>query len=191
MSEFLSDFSQNDYCFRTRNPGLEATAVDEVITSGIRAYISSSITFSPSNPWFDRVCASAIADREGVHWSLQDPPELTHARNRGSAKVCRVRSSFHERKNDRLNSSPTEKCFWSLSKKKINFCKSNFLTLIRQGSQRRWSIWVWRVSNPISISAYSVRDLNNWSLVFLPDFMQGAYGVIKPPASKATLKRNG
>ena len=101
------------------------------------AYIPYSlITFSPSNPWFDRACSSAISDREGAHRSYQASPELTHAtfisaRNRRSAKLRRARSSFCKRKIDELNSSPTEKCFWSLSKKIFNnFCNSSFPSLI-------------------------------------------------------------
>ena len=127
MSNFLLDFPWNDYCFRTRDPDLAATAVGEVVDSGMRAYIPYSLTiFSPSNPWFDRACSSAILDREGAHRSYQaSPSELTHAtfisaRNRCSAKLRRARSSFRKRKIDKLNSSPTEKCFWSLSKKIFN-----------------------------------------------------------------------
>ena len=119
MSNYLLDFPWNDYCFRTRDPDLAATAVGEVVDSGMRAYIPYSLTtFSPSNPWFDRVCSSAISDREGAHRSYQaSPSELTHAtfisaRNRCSAKLRRARSSFRKRKIDKLNSSPTEKCFW-------------------------------------------------------------------------------
>ena len=139
MSNFLFDFPWNDYCFRTRDPDLAATAVCEVLDSGMRAYIPYSlITFSP-NPWFDRACSSAISDREGVHRSYQaSPSELTHAifisaRNRCSTKISRARSSFRKRKIDKLNSSPTETCFWSLPKKKIfnNFCNSSFPSLIR------------------------------------------------------------
>ena len=139
MSNFLFDFPWDDYCFRTRDPDLAATAVGEVMDSGMRAYIPYSlITFSPSKPWFDRACSSAISDREGAHRSYQaSPSELTHAtfisaRNRCSAKLRRARSSFRKRKIDKLNSSPTEKCFWSLSKKIFNnFCNSNFPSLIR------------------------------------------------------------
>ena len=139
MSNFLLDFPWNDYCFRTRDTDLAATAVGEVVDSGMRAYIPYSLTtFSPSNPWFDRACSSAISDREGAHRSYQSSPsELTHAtfistRNRCSAKLCRARSSFRKRKIDKLNSSPTEKCFWSLSKKIFNnFCNSSFPSLIR------------------------------------------------------------
>ena len=139
MSNFLLDFPWNDYCFRTRDPDLAATAVGEVVDSGMRAYIPYSLTtFSPSNPWFDRACSSAISDREGAHRSYQaSPSELTHAtfisaRNRCSAKLRRARSSFRKRKIDKLNSSPTEKCFWSLSKKIFNnFCNSSFPSLIR------------------------------------------------------------
>ena len=71
--------------------------------------------FSPSNPWFDYACSSAISDREGVHRSYQaSPSELTHAtfisaRNHCSAKLRRARSSFRKRKIDKLNSSPSEK----------------------------------------------------------------------------------
>ena len=92
MSNFLFDFPWDDYCFRTRDPDLAAAAVGEVRDSGMRAYIPYSlITFSPSKPWFDRACSSAISDREGVHRSYQaSPSELTHAtfisaRNRCSA----------------------------------------------------------------------------------------------------------
>ena len=105
----------------------------------MRAYIPYSLTtFSPSNPWFDQACSSAISDRERAHRSYQaSPSELTHAtfisaRNRCSAKLRRARSSFRKRKIDKLNSSPTEKCFWSLSKKIFNnFCNSSFPSLIR------------------------------------------------------------
>ena len=70
MSNFLLDFPWDDYCFRTRDPGLEATAVGEVMDSGMRAYIPYSLTtFSPSKPWFDCACSSAISDREGAHRS--------------------------------------------------------------------------------------------------------------------------
>ena len=138
MSNFLLDFPWNDYCFRTRDPDQAATAVDEVVDSGMRAYIPYSlITFSLSNPWYDRVCSSAISDREGAHRSYQaSPSELTHptfisARNHCSAKLRRARSSFRKRKMDKLNSS-TENCFWSLSKKIFNnFYNSSFPSLIR------------------------------------------------------------
>ena len=126
MSNFLLDFPWNDYCFRTRDPDLAATAVGKVVDSGMRAYIPYSLTtFSPSNPWFDHACSSAILDREGAHRSYQaSPSELIHAtfisaRNRCSAKLRRARSSFRKRKIDKLNSSPTEKCFRSLSKKNL------------------------------------------------------------------------
>ena len=139
MSNFLLDFLWDDYCFWTRDPDLAATAVGEVMDSVMRAYIPYSlITFSPSKPWFDRACSSAISDREGEHRSYQaSPSELTHAtfisaRNRCSAKLRRARSSFRKRKIDKLN-SPTEKCFWSLSKKIFNNCKSSFPSLIRPG----------------------------------------------------------
>ena len=114
MSNFLFDFPWDDYCFLTRDPDLAATAVGEVMDSGMRAYIPYSlITFSPSKPWFDRACSSAISDREGAHRSYQaSPSELTHAtfisaRNRCSAKLRRARSSFRKRKIDKLSSSST------------------------------------------------------------------------------------
>ena len=63
MSNFLFDFPWDDYCFQTRDPDLAATAVGEVMDSGMRAYIPYSlITFSPSKPWFDHACSSAISD---------------------------------------------------------------------------------------------------------------------------------
>ena len=133
MSNFLLDFPWNDYCFRTRDPDLAATAVGEVVDSGMRAYIPYSlITFSPST------CSSAISDRDGAYRSYQaSPSDLTHAtfisaRNRCSAKIHRARSFFRKRKINKLNSSPTEKCFWSLSKKIFNnFCNSNFPSHVR------------------------------------------------------------
>ena len=136
-SSSLLDFPLIDYCFQTCDPDLAATAVGEVVGSGMREYIPYSfITFSP-NPWFDRECSSTISDREGARWSYQaSPSELTHATvisagNRCSAKIQRARSSFRKRKTDKLNSS-TEKCFWSLSKKIFsNFFNSSFSSLIR------------------------------------------------------------
>ena len=126
MSNFLLDFPWVDYCFQTLDPDPAATAVGEVVDSGMRACIPYSLrTFSPSNPWFNRVCSSAILDREEVHRSYQSSPsELTlatfiSARNRCYAELHRARSSFRKRKIDKLNSSPTEKCFWSLSKKNL------------------------------------------------------------------------
>ena len=139
MSNFLLDFPWNDYCFWTRDPDLAATALGEVVDLGMRVYIPySSITFSPFNTWFDCGCSFAISDKEGAHQSHQASPfELTHAtfisaKNRCSAKIHRARSSLRKRKTDKLNSSPTEKGFWSLSKKNFNnFCNSSFPSLIR------------------------------------------------------------
>ena len=137
MSNFLLDFPWNDYCFRTRNPDLAATAVGEIMDSGMSAYIPYSfLTFFPSNPWFDCACSCAISDREGAHRSCQASSEHTHATfisawNRCFAKIRRARLSFRKRKIDKLNSFPTEKCFRSLSKKNFNnFCNSSFPSLI-------------------------------------------------------------
>ena len=139
ISNFLLDVPWNDYCFRTRDPDLVATAVGEVMDSGMRTYIPYALTtFSLFNPWFDRGCSFAISEREGAHRSYQaSPSELTHAtfisaRNRCSANIHRACSSFRKRKTDKLNFSPTEKCFWPLSKKIFNnFCNSSFPSLIR------------------------------------------------------------
>ena len=96
MSNFLLDFPWNDYCFRTRDPDLAATAVGEVVDSGMRAYIPYSlITFSPSNPWFDHTCSSAISDRDGAYRSYQaSPSDLTHATFICSDRIltCRINS---------------------------------------------------------------------------------------------------
>ena len=65
--------------------------------SGLRAFIpSSSVTFSPSNPWFTML---AITDRERVHRSYQSYSELTlllfiSARNHCTTEICRAHSSF-------------------------------------------------------------------------------------------------
>ena len=71
-----------------------------------------------------------------MHQSYQaSPSELIHAtfisaRNHCSAKIRRACSSFCKRKIDKLNFSPTEKCFWAISKKIFNFCNSSFPSLI-------------------------------------------------------------
>ena len=117
MSNYLLYFPWNDYCFQTHDPNLVAKKVGEIVDSGMRAYIPYSlITFSPFNNFLSFL-SSAISDREGAHRSYQASlSELTHAtfisaRNHCPAKLCRGRSSFRKRKIDKLNSSPTEKCF--------------------------------------------------------------------------------
>ena len=113
MSNFLLDFPWHDYCFRTGDPDLAATAVGEVMDSGIRTYIPYSLTTFSSS-------------------------KLTHAtfistRNHYSAKIRRAHSSFRKMKIDKLNSSLLlKKCFWSLSKNIFNSsCNSSFPSLIR------------------------------------------------------------
>ena len=59
MSNFLLDFPWNDYCFRTRDPDLAATAVGEVVDSGMRAYIPYSLKinfFSNIFPFLSVIC---------------------------------------------------------------------------------------------------------------------------------------
>ena len=87
MSRYLLNFPWNDYCFWTCNPDLAAAAVSEVMDLGMREFIPSSlIIFSPSNPWSDYVCSSAISDRKGAHRLYQDSPsELTHVTKSRSA----------------------------------------------------------------------------------------------------------
>ena len=139
MRDFLLDFPWGEYCFRSRNPDLVAVKVDEVITSGMEAYIPSSVkTFSPSNPWFDHSCSLAVQARERAYELYQaSPSPQTHAafnsaRNHCKSQLRRAKASFRRRKADRLTSSPTEKSFWSLAKKiSKNFCNSNFPSLIR------------------------------------------------------------
>ena len=61
MRDFLLNFPWSDYCFWTRNSDLATTAAEEVVISRMRVCIPSSLTsLSPSNPWFDHVCSSAI-----------------------------------------------------------------------------------------------------------------------------------
>ena len=68
MSNFLLNFPWNAYCFRICDLDLVAAAIGEVVDSGMREYIAYSVKpFSPSNPWFDRACSSAISDREEAH----------------------------------------------------------------------------------------------------------------------------
>ena len=139
MSDFLLDFPWTDYCFHSRDPDRAAVAVAEVITSGMEAYIPSSTkTFSPSNPWYDGACSSAIRARESTHQSYQaSPSEHSHAafisaRNRCTSQIRKAKASFRKRKAVKLASSRTEKNFWSLTNKILkNFCNSNFPPLIR------------------------------------------------------------
>ena len=113
--------------------------VTEVITSAIEAYVPSTVkTFSPTKPWFDRACSKAVQSKERSHMSFQTSPSpITHtsfnsARNRCTTKLRKRKFSFIKRKTEILNSSPTEKNFWSLANKILNnFCKSNFPPLIR------------------------------------------------------------
>ena len=65
--DFLLDFPWNNYCFQTFNPDLAATAIEEVITSGMEACIPSSKTYSISSPWHDHTCPSALLAKEKVH----------------------------------------------------------------------------------------------------------------------------
>ena len=53
------------------------------------------------------------------------------ARNRYAMQIRRAKSAFYEQKMEKLTSSPTDKCFWSLAKKlSNNFCNSTFPPLI-------------------------------------------------------------
>ena len=132
MSDFLLDILWNDNCFRTRDPDLAATAVGKEIDSGMRTYSPySSIAFSPSNPWFDHACSSAISDSKGVHRLCQtSSSELTCATLflLGIFALLRFIEPVHlSVKGKLIGLTPTEKCFWSLSKKICNnFCNSNF-----------------------------------------------------------------
>ena len=184
MSNFLLGFPCNDYCFRIRDPDLAATAVGEVVDSGMRAYIPYSlITFFPSNPWFGCACSSAISDREGAHRSYQAfPSELTHAtfisaRNRCSAKNRRARSSFRKRKIDKPNPSPAEKCFWSSSKEIFNnFCKSSFPSLIRPDG---------------SIACFPTDKANLFGSYFSANSSLSDSSATDPPTQPLLVKFNG
>ena len=107
--------------------------------SGMEAYIPSTTkTFSPTKPWFDHACSLAIQSRERAYRSYKDSPsELSlnifrSARNRCAIQIRRAKSAFYKQKVEKLSSSPTDKCFWSLAKKlSNNFCNSTFPPLIR------------------------------------------------------------
>ena len=139
ISDFLSDFPWGDVCFRSGDPSVAVSQIEEVIMAGMEEYIPSTIkTFSPSNPWFDRACSSAIQVRERAHQTwVSSPSILTHtnfisARNRTNSITRQAKRSFVRRKSDRLSSNPTSKTFWSLAKPMLNnFCNSNFPPLFR------------------------------------------------------------
>ena len=138
ISSFLLDFPW-DSCFLTRDPNVVTPHVTEILTSVIEAYVPSTVkTFSPTKPWFDRACSRTVLSKERAHMSFQSSPSaVTHAsfnsaRNRCTSRLRKKKFSFIKRKTEILNSSPTEKNFWSLANKILNnFCKSNFPPLIR------------------------------------------------------------
>ena len=135
----ILDFPWDKYCFLNKDANVVAPRVGEVFTSIIEAYVPSSTkSFSPAKPWFDRACSGAVRAKERAHESFLTSPSVgTHAsfnsaRNRCTSHLRRRKFFFTKRKTSVLNSSPTEKKFWSLANKILkNFCKSNFPPLIR------------------------------------------------------------
>ena len=133
LSSFYSDFPWDDV-FR---PGVTDSATVDVtgtILAGMEAYIPSTTkTFSPSKPWFDESCSSAIEARERAYQAyITSRSNLTFrafvaARNRCSYKIRRAKSSFIKQKKSRLTNNPSTGALFSLSKNiSTNFCKSSF-----------------------------------------------------------------
>ena len=138
ISSFLLDFPW-DSCFSSRDPNVVTPHITEILTSVMEAYVPSTVkTFSPTKPWFDKACSRTVLSKERAHMSFQSSPSaVTHAsfnsaRNRCTSRLRKKKFTFIKRKTEILNSSPTEKNFWSLANKILNnFCKSNFPPLIR------------------------------------------------------------
>ena len=139
LKSFLADFPWRDYCFRSGSSCDAAVRITEIMAAGMDAYVPSSLkSFSPTNPWFDRVCSRSIHERERAYqaWKSSPSPE-THAnfisaRNRCKTIIRKAKRSFIRRKCDRLTSAPSDKPFWSLTKNILNnFCNSSFPPLFK------------------------------------------------------------
>src|SRR5678815_3700414 len=135
---FYANYNWND-CFSSGDATASATKVGAVIVDGMSRFIPSSTkSFSPHNPWFDRACSLAIQARDSEYreWKNSRSPitlaNFHSARNRCRDTLRRAKRAFIKRKGANLLGSPTEKSFWPLAKNiSNNFCKSAFRSLIR------------------------------------------------------------
>ena len=140
LRDYFTEFPWQDYCFSTGDTSECALRVEELILSGMEAYVPHTITtFSPSKPWFDGSCSDAIRQRDRAYRAWKDSPSaVTHSafissRNRCKAIIRKAKHSFIQKKCDDLSSSPSNNAFWCLAKNVLNnFCKkSNFPPLFR------------------------------------------------------------
>jgi len=139
LRDFYFDFPWDDCCFSSNDASVVAKEVTDVIMAGMVAYIPSSTkTFSPRNPWYDRSCSEASKARDRAHRAFKtSPTPITHfnfisARNRCKFILDRVKDNYINRK---CNNAITDKSFWSLhSDINNNFCKPVFPPLIRSNN---------------------------------------------------------
>src|SRR5678815_5506960 len=113
-----------------------------VIVDGTSKFIPSSTkSFSPHKPWFNRACSLDIQARDNAYrgWkNFRSPITLANfhsARNCCRDTLRRAKRAFMKSKCANLLGSPTDKSFWPLAKNiSNNFCKSTFPPLIRSHS---------------------------------------------------------
>src|ERR1700755_1708381 len=135
---FYANYSWSDR-FVSEDASVSADKVGAVIVDGMSRFIPSSTkSFSPQNPWFDRACSRAIQARDIAYREWKNSPSpITLAnfhsdRNRCRDILRRAKQTFTKRRCAELLNSPTEKSFWPLAKNiSNNFCKSSFPPLIR------------------------------------------------------------
>src|SRR6201990_2929507 len=134
---FYANYSWSD-CFVSEDASVSADKVGAVIVDGMSRFIPSSTkSFSPQNPWFDRACSRAILARDIAYREWKNSPSpITLAnfhsdRNRCRDILRRAKQTFTKRRCAELLNSPTEKSFWPLAKNISNFRKSSFPPLIR------------------------------------------------------------
>ena len=138
LRRFYTNYTWSD-CFLSGDASTSAEKVGAVIVDGMNRFIpSSSKSFSPQNPWFDRTCSRAIQARDSAYRGWKNSPSpitlanFHSARNRCRDTLRRAKHAFTKRKCANLTDSPTEKSFWPLAKNiSNNFCKSVFPPLIR------------------------------------------------------------
>src|ERR1700755_1819006 len=109
---FYANYSWSD-CFVSEDASVSADKVGAVIVDGMSRFIPSSTkSFSPQNPWFDRACSRAIQAREGKN----SPSPITLANFHSARNCCRdilrrAKQAFTKRRCAELLNSPTDKFF--------------------------------------------------------------------------------
>src|SRR5678815_3416693 len=105
-------------CFDSDDASSFAIKVGAVIVDGMSRFIPSSTkSFSPQNPWFDRACSLAIQARDSPYrgWKNSRSPitfaNFHSARNRCRDTLRRAKRAFIKRKCANFHGSPPDKSF--------------------------------------------------------------------------------